>query len=88
MQNNNDKQERTKQEIEEIVVMIRLELYNQGVPCGPQAIQRRMQQLNVRPLSSVRTIGRILARQGLTHGRTGIYQEDLLIEKDQEYQAR
>lgn len=63
----------TKQEIEECVILVRLELYNRGLPCGPQAIQMRLEQDQVHPLPSARTIARILSRQGLTHGRTGFY---------------
>ena len=60
-------------EIEEIVTMVRLSLYNQGLLCGAQAIQAELAQLHVRPLPSLSTIKRILTRRGLTHGRTGHY---------------
>ena len=65
---------RTPGEIEEIVKLIRLELYNQDLFCGAQAIRWRMEELEVMPLPSVRTINRILARHELTHRRTGRYQ--------------
>ena len=78
MKDNKEKQERTKQEIEEIVELVRLHLYNRGVACGAQATQQHMEELEVKPIPSVRTIGRILTRYGLTHGRTGIYPEELL----------
>ncbi len=64
---------RSKTEIDEIVTVIRLELYNHGDPCGPKAIRRNMHDSDVQPLPSERTIARILARQGLTHKRTGWY---------------
>ena len=80
MEDNKEKQGRTKHEVEEIVEFIRLHLYNRGVPCGAQVIQQHMVELNIKPMPSVRTIGRILARHGLTHGRTGIYPEDLFTE--------
>jgi hypothetical protein len=64
---------RSKSEIEEIVTMIRLGLYNHGLPCGPVAIRNKMNEYQVIPLPSERTITRILARQGLTHQRTGWY---------------
>ncbi len=68
-------QARTKQEIEEAVVMVRLELYNHDLPCGPKAVKKRMQEFyNIKPLPSESTIARLLARHGLTHGRTGFYQ--------------
>ena len=66
-------QERTTQEIEEIIKNIRLELYNRGLFCGAEVIYSELKALKIRPLPSVRTIGRILARHGLTHGRTGYY---------------
>lgn len=67
-------QKRTKQEIEECVTFVRLELYNRDMPCGPKAVQDRLRSFyHVRPLPSERTIARILARHGLTHGRTGFY---------------
>jgi len=80
MEDKKGKQGRTKHEVEEIVEFIRLHLYNRGVPCGVQAIQQHMVELNIKPMPSVRKIGRILTRHGLTHGRTGIYPEDLLTE--------
>ena len=64
---------RTPAEIEEIVQLVRLELYNQAQFCGAQAIRWRLADLAVQPLPAVRTIGRILARHELTHRRTGRY---------------
>lgn len=63
-------------EIEQIVVMVRLHLYNRGFPCGAQAIRRVLDRQGVRPLHSISTIKRILSRHALTHGRTGHYPED------------
>lgn len=65
---------RTSREIEEVVKLERLHLYNQGLFCGAQAIRWRLEELGVAPLPSVRTIGRILARHELTHRRTGRYE--------------
>jgi hypothetical protein len=64
----------TPDEIEEIVTMVRLSLYNRALLYGAQAIRRELDQLGVRPLPSLRTINRILSRHGLTHGRTGQYE--------------
>ncbi|MCK4838141.1 MAG: hypothetical protein KAS94_05020 [Desulfobulbaceae bacterium] len=65
----------TKQQIEECVTFVRLELYNRDMPCGPKAVQERLKAFyHVKPLPSERTIARILLRHGLTHGRTGLYQ--------------
>ena len=61
-------------EIEEIVKMVRLNLYNQDLFCGAQAILWELEDLGVKPLPSVRTINRILSRNELTHRRTGKYE--------------
>lgn len=64
----------SRQEIEKCVTFVRLELYNREVPCGAKAVQERLRTFyQVKPLPSERTIARILARNGLTHGRTGFY---------------
>lgn len=64
----------TKKEIEQIVVLVRLELYNHGLPCGPNAIQKRMNEhYHIHPLPSERTVARILSDNALTYGRTGCY---------------
>jgi transposase InsO family protein len=65
---------RTPVEIEEIVKMVRLNLYNQDLFCGAQAILWELEDLGVKPLPSVRTINRILSRNELTHRRTGKYE--------------
>ena len=68
---------RTPEEIEEIVVMVRWDLYNSALPCGAEAIRRTLEDdESVHPVPSTRTIGRILARRCLTHCRTGYYEED------------
>jgi transposase InsO family protein len=65
---------RTTEEIEEIVKMVRLSLYNKGLFCGDQAILWELEDMQVQPLPSLRTINRILGRHGLTHRRTGRYE--------------
>jgi putative transposase len=64
----------TPAEVEEIVKMLRLNLYNQDLFCGAQAIHWEMEELGVKPLPSIRTINRILSRNDLTHRRTGKYE--------------
>ena len=64
---------RTPAEIEKIVEMVRLNLYNKGLFCGNQAIQWEMNDMKVQPILSLSTIGRILRRRELTHRRTGRY---------------
>ena len=61
----------TKEEIVELVKMIRLYFYNRGLCCGAKAIKNKMDEYHVNPLPSESTIGRILSRHGLTHRRTG-----------------
>jgi len=65
---------RTPAEVEEIVKLIRLNLYNQNLFCGAQAILWELEDLGVSPLPSLRTINRILKRNDLTHRRTGKYE--------------
>lgn len=64
---------RTPAEIEKIVEMVRLNLYNKELFCGNQAIQWEMTDMQVQPIPSLSTIGRILRRRELTHRRTGRY---------------
>ena len=66
---------RPSKEVEQIVVMIRLEMYNRGLPCGSKVLRGRLNAYEaLKPLPSERTIARILARNGLTCGRTGWYE--------------
>jgi hypothetical protein len=68
--------QRSPAEIEQIVILVRLDLYNRNLLCGAQAIRRHLEQLHdgiVTPLPSLSTINRILHRNGLTHRRTGHY---------------
>jgi len=63
----------TPAEVVEAVRLVRLSLYNRGLLCGAQNIRWELDELGVAPLPAVRTINRILAREGLTHRRTGRY---------------
>ena len=65
---------RTPAEIEEVVKLVRLYLYNRDLFCGAQAILWELEDLGVSPLPSLRTINRILERNNLTHRRTGKYE--------------
>jgi len=58
----------------EAVKLARLHLYNQGLFCGAQAITWELEDLGVEPLPSLRSINRILRREGLTQRRTGRYE--------------
>lgn len=66
--------QRTPEEIEEMVEVVRLSLYNKGLFCGDQAIRWELEDWGVKPLPSLRTINRILSRRELTHRRTGRYE--------------
>lgn len=67
---------RTKPEIEDVAVMVRLHLYNRGLPCGAKEVRQYMAtEYAIDPIPSERAITRILSRCGLTNGRTGIYKE-------------
>jgi hypothetical protein len=61
---------RPPEEIEPIVVLARLELGNRAGPYGARAVHRRLNTFyHLKPLPSVRTIGRILKRNGLIERR-------------------
>lgn len=64
---------RTPSEIENVVRIVRLDLYNKDVFCGSQAVRGEMADMGVSPLPSLRTIDRIICRLDLTHKRTGRY---------------
>jgi len=64
----------TLEEIEQTVQRIREALSAQGLFCGAQAILWEMEDIPIHPLPSIRTINRILRRQGLIQRRTGRYQ--------------
>lgn len=66
----------TREELEEVIVQERLHLYNRSKPCGAAALRKHLNNQGLEKLPSVSTIGRILAQQFLTHGRTGYYPED------------
>src|SRR5262245_57535253 len=61
-------------EIVNAVKLVRLDLYNQGLFCGAQAIEWELMDLGIEPLPSLRSINRILSREELTHRRTGRYE--------------
>ena len=64
----------TSPELEAQVVTVRRYLAEQGLFHGDQAIRWELEDRGVHPLPSVRTIGRILARKGLTQRRKGRYE--------------
>jgi len=73
---------RSPEQVEQIVVMVRLQLYNRSLPCGPKALRKRLDEHEcLNPLPSERTIARMLARNGLTHGRTGWYEGEYCVDE-------
>lgn len=58
---------RPRWEIEEIVEMVRLDLYNHGRKYGAQAIREEMESMDVEPLPSISTINRMLSENELTN---------------------
>ncbi len=63
-----DSPPRPPEEVEQLVVLARLELWNHCQPCGASALRRRLDEFyHLQPLPSVRTIGRILARNELVN---------------------
>ena len=61
---------RPPEEVEQLVVCVRLARYNRALPCGAQALHRRLREFyHLKPLPSVRTIRRILTRNGLIERR-------------------
>lgn len=69
---------------DDLVVDMRLQYYNEGVPCGASILRECLKKTvgPYRPVPSVRTINRILKRQGLTHKRTGWYEDEDLNEEE------
>jgi hypothetical protein len=67
----------TRQEMEAVIVLERLHLYNHLKPCGAPALRRHLKCLGVKQLPSLSTISRIFSKQCLTHGRTGYYPGDV-----------
>jgi putative transposase len=64
---------RTSSGIEEIVKQVRQTLYSHDQFCGAQAILWELEDRQITPLPSVRTINRILVRNDLVQRRTGAY---------------
>jgi hypothetical protein len=63
------------------ITFFRLDLYNNGLHCGPKAIQQKLMDEDIAPIPSTSTIARVLKKQCLTNGRTGYYEEEHLTEE-------
>jgi hypothetical protein len=64
---------RTGAERQEIVITIRLHLYNRCRPCGAKVICQQLEDDGETPPPSLSTINGILRQNSLTQGRTGHY---------------
>jgi putative transposase len=65
---------RTEPEIEQLILVVRRRLVGEGLFHGDQAILWELEDLEVDPLPSVRTIARILGRHGVIQRRKGRYE--------------
>lgn len=65
-----------RQELEAVIELERLELYNKLQPCGAKALHRKLRDLGVKNVPSAGTIGRILTRRQLIPAGTRCGQED------------
>lgn len=64
----------TSPEIEQAVITVRRRLVSQDLFHGAQAIRWELEDLGIEPVPSMRTISRILARNGLKRRREGPYE--------------
>ncbi len=65
------------------ITLFRLHLYNNGLPCGPKAIQQALWDEGIESVPSTSTIARALRRQYLTNGRTGYYEEEHVMDHEE-----
>lgn len=64
----------TTDEVEQFVVAVRLVLHDEGLFAGAQAIRWELEENEVHPLPSLRTISRILVRHSMASRRKGRYE--------------
>lgn len=55
--------------------MVRLNLYNHNNHCGTKYVRQELEHQDIKPLPSINAISRVLRETGLTHRRTGLYDE-------------
>jgi hypothetical protein len=61
---------RSPAEVRQIVVLARQQLHHRARPCGARALHRYLNEFyHLKPLPSARTIGRLLARNGMIERR-------------------
>ncbi len=66
----------TREKMTAYITYFRLDLYNRGLPCGPEALQKKLREEDIAPVPSTSTIARAYRSQYLTHKRTGYYEEE------------
>lgn len=58
--------------VEQIILLVRIHLYNAGQACNAVAVRRYLiEREALRPVPSASKIGAVLREYGLTHGRLG-----------------
>ncbi|MBU1164756.1 hypothetical protein KKA15_04305 [Patescibacteria group bacterium] len=60
-------------QIIKLIVITRLSLYNQNLPCGTKAIREQLKNIDIQPLPALSRISYVLRKYGLTFRRTGYY---------------
>jgi hypothetical protein len=58
----------TQEQLESVVKIEWLDLYNQLKPCGAIALRQHLLSIGMLNLPSASTIGRVMAKQGLVNG--------------------
>jgi hypothetical protein len=66
----------SSEHIKELIIMTRLTLYNHNFCCGAKYIREELRAQDIRPLPSLTFINRALRKNGLTHRRTGLYENE------------
>ena len=59
----------TREELESVVKLEWLDLYNHSKPCGAKALRQHIRNIGIENPPSENTIGRILKKQGLLNDR-------------------
>lgn len=66
----------TREQMEGVIKLERLELYNHEKPCGAKALRCHLQGLGIQNLPSISSIGRIMGKQNLINESAIYYSLD------------
>ena len=66
----------TREQMESVIKLERLELYNHEKPCGAKTLWLHLQSLEIRNLPSISTIGRMMGKQGLINESASYYSRE------------